>query len=144
MLIVFPLFFAVLNINGNLVQLSGAPQATTNATVTQPAVTSPTQTVVPQTALASASNQLAMANGNIVMVRNTSDVRNVTKFLTPLFREIQHRVNMKIQQKKLSGSQHTNSNILTSFFDYVCYTFILLRKLKAFDTNLLFIFYLKL
>lgn len=80
---VFPLFVAVLNINGNLVQLSGAPQATTNATVTQSAVTSPTQTVVPQSALASAApNQLAMANGNIVMVRNTSDVRNGAKLLT--------------------------------------------------------------
>lgn len=69
----------VLNINGNLVQLSGAAQATTNATVTQPAVTSPATTVVPQTAIATAAapNQLAMTNGNIVMVRNPADVRNI-------------------------------------------------------------------
>lgn len=59
-------------------QLSGAPQATTTTAVSQSAVTSPTQTVVQQSALASqAGNQLAMANGNIVMVRNASDVRNV-------------------------------------------------------------------
>lgn len=69
----------MLNINGNLVQLSGTAQATTNATVTQPTVTSPTPTVVPQTAIATAAppNQLAMTNGNIVMVRNAADVRNI-------------------------------------------------------------------
>lgn len=68
----------VLNINGNLVQLTTNPQATTTATVSQPAVTSPTPTVVPQSAIATAAapNQLAMANGNLVMVRNSSDVRN--------------------------------------------------------------------
>lgn len=82
----------MLNINGNLVQISGTPQATTT-TNTQPAaaaVTSPaTQTVVPQTLTTAAPNQLAMANGNLVMVRNATDVRNTiniskkkTKILT--------------------------------------------------------------
>lgn len=68
----------VLNINGNLVQLTTNPQAASTAAVTQPTVTSPTPTVVPQTAIATAAapNQLAMANGNLVMVRNSSDVRN--------------------------------------------------------------------
>lgn len=57
-------------------QLSNAAQATATA-VTQPTVTSPTtQTVVPQATLATAApNQLAMANGNIVMVRNPTEVR---------------------------------------------------------------------
>lgn len=71
------LYFSVLNINGNLVQIAtSAP--TTTAAVAQPAVTSPTQTVVPQIATAS-GNQLTMANGNLVMVRNSSDVRNDIK-----------------------------------------------------------------
>ncbi|KAK9712195.1 CCAAT-binding transcription factor (CBF-B/NF-YA) subunit B [Popillia japonica] len=66
----------VLNINGNLVQLTTNPQAATAGPVTQPAVTSPTPTVVPQTAIATAGapNQLAMSNGNLVMVRNSSDM----------------------------------------------------------------------
>ncbi|XP_018563745.1 nuclear transcription factor Y subunit alpha isoform X2 [Anoplophora glabripennis] len=60
----------VLNINGNLVQIAGAPQAaTTNNTVTQTTVASPTsQQVVPQTLTTVSPNQLAMANGNIVMM----------------------------------------------------------------------------
>lgn len=67
----------MLNINGNLVQLTSAPQQA--ATVTQPAVTSPAPAVVPQataTLATTAPNQLAMTNGNIVMVRNAPDVRN--------------------------------------------------------------------
>lgn len=72
------IFFAVLNINGNLVQIAGAPQAaTTNNAVAQTTVASPTsQQVVPQTLTTVSPNQLAMANGNIVMVRSATDVRN--------------------------------------------------------------------
>lgn len=79
--------FSVININGNLVQLSGTPQATTTATVAQPTVTSPAApTVVPQTTISTtAPNQLAMANGNIVMVRNNTDVRNSINPLTKTF-----------------------------------------------------------
>lgn len=67
-----------MNINGSLVQIASSPQAaaaTTTAAVAQPAVTSPTQTVVPQ--IQASGNQLTMANGNLVMVRNASDVRNI-------------------------------------------------------------------
>ncbi|KAL3267044.1 hypothetical protein HHI36_011186 [Cryptolaemus montrouzieri] len=54
----------VLNINGNLVQIQGAPQATVS---TQPQ--SPTTQTVVQPAITSTSpNQLAMANGNLVMM----------------------------------------------------------------------------
>jgi hypothetical protein len=68
----------VLNINGSLVQIaSSPPAATTTTAVAQPAVTSPTQTVVPQTIATASGNQLTMANGNLVMVRNASDVRNI-------------------------------------------------------------------
>ncbi|KAJ8949717.1 hypothetical protein NQ318_013586 [Aromia moschata] len=60
----------VLNINGNLVQIAGAPQAATaNTTVAQTAVASPTsQPVVPQTLTTGSPNQIAMANGNLVMM----------------------------------------------------------------------------
>ncbi|KAJ8984612.1 hypothetical protein NQ317_006074 [Molorchus minor] len=60
----------VLNINGNLVQIAGTPQAaTTNSTVAQTTVASPTsQPVVPQTLATGSPNQLAMANGNLVMM----------------------------------------------------------------------------
>ncbi|CAH1174285.1 unnamed protein product [Phaedon cochleariae] len=61
----------VLNINGNLVQISGAAQATPGG-VAQTTVTSPTAQVVPQTLTAASPNQLAMANGNLVMVRNNT------------------------------------------------------------------------
>ncbi|KAJ8963917.1 hypothetical protein NQ314_005245 [Rhamnusium bicolor] len=66
----------VLNINGNLVQIGGTPQtATANSTVAQTTVASPTtQQVVPQTLTTGSPNQLAMANGNLVMVRNTADM----------------------------------------------------------------------
>ncbi|XP_044254750.1 nuclear transcription factor Y subunit alpha isoform X2 [Tribolium madens] len=58
----------VLNINGSLVQIaSSPPAAATTTAVAQPAVTSPSQTVVPQIAAAS-GNQLTMANGNLVMM----------------------------------------------------------------------------
>ncbi|CAG9770680.1 unnamed protein product [Ceutorhynchus assimilis] len=53
----------VLNINGNLVQISNAQQATTAQNATQ------ATTVVQQ-----APSGLAMANGNLVMVRNQSDM----------------------------------------------------------------------
>lgn len=67
--------FLVLNINGNLVQIAGtAQQATTNG-MAQTTVTSPTSQVVPQTLTTASPNQLAMANGNLVMVRNATDVR---------------------------------------------------------------------
>ncbi|XP_044747706.1 nuclear transcription factor Y subunit alpha [Coccinella septempunctata] len=56
----------VLNINGSLVQIQGAPQASVS---TQPQ--SPTTQTVVQPAITNTSpNQLAMANGNLVMVRN--------------------------------------------------------------------------
>ncbi|KAK9870984.1 hypothetical protein WA026_009944 [Henosepilachna vigintioctopunctata] len=59
----------VLNINGNLVQIQGAHQAVS----TQPQ--SPTTQAVVQPAITSTSpNQLAMANGNLVMVRNMSEM----------------------------------------------------------------------
>ncbi|XP_063911847.1 nuclear transcription factor Y subunit alpha-like isoform X2 [Zophobas morio] len=59
----------VLNINGSLVQIaSSPPTATTTTAVAQPAVTSPTQTVVPQTIATASANQLTMANGNLVMM----------------------------------------------------------------------------
>ncbi|XP_028141573.1 nuclear transcription factor Y subunit alpha isoform X2 [Diabrotica virgifera virgifera] len=59
----------VLNINGNLVQIAGTAQAATTNGVTQTTVASPTSQVVPQTLTASTSpNQLAMANGNLVMM----------------------------------------------------------------------------
>ncbi|CAH0561367.1 unnamed protein product [Brassicogethes aeneus] len=60
----------VLNINGNLVQITGSPQAAQAAAqIQQQATASPTtQTVVQQ------PNQLAMANGNLVMVRNSADM----------------------------------------------------------------------
>ncbi|XP_056648093.1 nuclear transcription factor Y subunit alpha isoform X2 [Diorhabda carinulata] len=63
----------VININGNLVQIAGTTQATTNG-VAQTTVASPTSQVVPQTLTAATSpNQLAMANGNLVMmVPNTA------------------------------------------------------------------------
>ncbi|CAG9831500.1 unnamed protein product [Diabrotica balteata] len=65
----------VLNINGNLVQIAGTAQAATTNGVTQTTVASPTSQVVPQTLTASTSpNQLAMANGNLVMVRNAADM----------------------------------------------------------------------
>ncbi|XP_008192075.1 nuclear transcription factor Y subunit alpha isoform X2 [Tribolium castaneum] len=57
----------VLNINGSLVQIASSPPAAATTTVAQPAVTSPSQTVVPQIAAAS-GNQLTMANGNLVMM----------------------------------------------------------------------------
>ncbi|EFA01850.1 nuclear transcription factor Y subunit alpha isoform X1 [Tribolium castaneum] len=63
----------VLNINGSLVQIASSPPAAATTTVAQPAVTSPSQTVVPQIAAAS-GNQLTMANGNLVMVRNAADM----------------------------------------------------------------------
>lgn len=73
----------MININGNLVQIAGTGQSTTanSSTVTQ-AVNSAASTVVPQaTTLAASSvtttaNQIGVANGNIVMVRNNTDVRN--------------------------------------------------------------------
>ncbi|XP_030745546.1 nuclear transcription factor Y subunit alpha isoform X2 [Sitophilus oryzae] len=55
----------VLNINGNLVQIANAPQPTTTQTVAQPTVTSPTAPTVVQQA---PNGQLAMANGNLVMM----------------------------------------------------------------------------
>ncbi|KAJ8919331.1 hypothetical protein NQ315_003915, partial [Exocentrus adspersus] len=65
----------VLNINGNLVQIGGTPQAATaNSTVAQTTVASPTSQVVPQTLTTVSPNQLAMANGNLVMVRSASDM----------------------------------------------------------------------
>ncbi|XP_060532098.1 nuclear transcription factor Y subunit alpha isoform X2 [Cylas formicarius] len=68
----------VLNINGNLVQIASAAQpAASGASVAQTTVSSPTasQTVVPQTLAATSPNgQLAMANGNLVMVRNAADM----------------------------------------------------------------------
>lgn len=66
----------VLNINGNLVQIHGVPQGAVSTTVAQPSATSPTtQTVVQPTAAISSTtpNQVAMANGNLVMVRNPND-----------------------------------------------------------------------
>lgn len=72
----------VLNINGNLVQIAGTAQATTansavaQATAAQQTTQSPqAATVVPQTITSTgAPTQLAMANGNLVMVRNSPDV----------------------------------------------------------------------
>ncbi|KAK4887739.1 hypothetical protein RN001_004010 [Aquatica leii] len=67
----------VLNINGNLVQL--ASQATTNATPSP----SPT-TVVPQSTISTTPNQLAMSNGNIVMmVPSTSNVNQFQRMPLP-------------------------------------------------------------
>ncbi|XP_017767869.1 PREDICTED: nuclear transcription factor Y subunit alpha isoform X2 [Nicrophorus vespilloides] len=59
----------VLNINGNLVQLQSAQTAPAATTVTQPtAVTSPNGQTVVQHVANSSTNQLAMSNGNIVMM----------------------------------------------------------------------------
>lgn len=66
-----------MNINGNLVQIATSQPTTATAAVAQPAVSSPNQTVVPQT-ITTSGNQLTMANGNLVMVRNTPDVRNIS------------------------------------------------------------------
>ncbi|KAF5280151.1 hypothetical protein FQA39_LY18127 [Lamprigera yunnana] len=67
----------VLNINGNLVQLTG--QATNNATPSQ----SPT-TVVPQSTISNTPNQIAMSNGNIVMmVPSTSGVNQFQRMPLP-------------------------------------------------------------
>lgn len=64
----------MLNINGNLVQIQGAPQATVSTQPQSPT----TQTVVQPTITNTSPNQLAMANGNLVMVRNNmSDVSNI-------------------------------------------------------------------
>lgn len=80
----------MLNINGNLVQIAGAPQAAaTNTTVAQTTVASPTsQQVVPQTLTTVSPNQLAMANGNLVMVRSATDVRNTLTVFEELVSKI--------------------------------------------------------
>lgn len=69
------IFVSVLNINGNLVQIASTPQAAP-ATAASTTVASPTSQVLPQTLTAGSPNQLAMANGNLVMVRNVSEVCN--------------------------------------------------------------------
>ncbi|XP_022903205.1 nuclear transcription factor Y subunit alpha [Onthophagus taurus] len=79
----------VFNLSGSLVQITGTPQVPTTATtVTQPTVTSPPPTVVPQATVAAATapNQLAMSNGNIVMVRNTNDMVPSTSNVTQIQR----------------------------------------------------------
>lgn len=62
-------FITVLNINGNLVQIANAQPAATQQ-VAQ--TSSPTTSTVVQQAPAG----LAVANGNLVMVRSPNDVRN--------------------------------------------------------------------
>ncbi|KAG5872101.1 hypothetical protein JTB14_031043 [Gonioctena quinquepunctata] len=57
----------VLNINGNLVQIAGTAQATTSNGAQTTVTSSPTQ-VVNQTISAGSPNQLAMSNGNLVMM----------------------------------------------------------------------------
>lgn len=74
--------FLVININGNLLQIANTGQTVTNAnTVQQAAVNTAATTVVPQAAtlantVTTSANQLGVSNGNIVMVRNNTDVRN--------------------------------------------------------------------
>lgn len=64
-------------------QIAGSGQATTGTTaVAQTAVNTATTTVVPQAAslgssVTTTTNQIGVANGNIVMVRNDSDVRTI-------------------------------------------------------------------
>ncbi|XP_049825499.1 nuclear transcription factor Y subunit alpha isoform X2 [Aethina tumida] len=75
----------VLNINGNLVQITGAsPTTATASTAVQPTVSSPTtQTVVPQTITTATPNQLAMANGNLVMVVPTTSTTQFQRVPIP-------------------------------------------------------------
>lgn len=95
-----------------MVQLSGTAQATTNGSVTQPTVTSPTPTVVPQTALATAGapNQLAMTNGNIVMVRNATDVRNIINIKSK-------KKNKAVTFVRLNLQLYYNFNTLTKLLE---------------------------
>lgn len=65
------IFISVLNINGNIVQIANAQPATT-----QPVAQSSSPTA--QTIVQQAPSGLAMANGNLVMVRSQPDVRENT------------------------------------------------------------------
>lgn len=69
--------FLVININGNLVQIAGTNQTTTNSIAQNTAATvvqAGAQTIT-TAAAASQPAQLSPNNTNIVMVRNATDVR---------------------------------------------------------------------
>nr|XP_023030162.1 nuclear transcription factor Y subunit alpha [Leptinotarsa decemlineata] len=70
----------VVNINGNLVV---AAQAATSNGVTQTTVTSPTTQVVNQTLTTASPNQLAMANGNLVMMVPSSSGQQFPRVQIP-------------------------------------------------------------
>lgn len=78
------IFFLVLNINGNIVQIANTGQSVTNSNNVGQATavnTASAATVVPQATLATnavttSPNSIAgVSNGNIVMVRNNAEVR---------------------------------------------------------------------